>query len=346
MSSRQERARPVTRRAARRHGSRLATRLLGVALLALTGCASAQGGATPPERHVGPAADSLGAPTTAPAQHLPVTVRSADGRDVTVTDTSRIVPLFADINELVFQLGFGDRVVARDVSTTFAEAADLPVVTRAHDVSAESVLSLRPTLVLADDQTGPPEALAQLRSVGVPVVVLKRPTSLADVAPNIEAVAAALGVPQAGAALARRTVAELDALRATARRATDPPRVAFLYLRGSAGVALLGGPGAGPDSLIDAAGGVDAGTAMGLRKAFTPITSEALVQAAPEVLLLTTSGLESVGGIDGLLTIPGIAQTPAGRNRRVITIEDGLLFSFGSRSADALRQLMNGLTVP
>ena len=95
---------------------------------------------------------------------------------------------------------------------------------------------------------------------------------------------------------------------------------------------LIAGPGSGADSMIDAAGGIDAGTAMGLDRPFTPITSEALVEAAPDVFLLTTTGLESVGGIDGLLEIPGIAQTPAGRDRRIVTVEDGLLYSFGSRT--------------
>jgi heme transport system substrate-binding protein len=121
------------------------------------------------------------------------------------------------------------------------------------------------------------------------------------------------------------------------------PRVAFLYMRGQAGVYLIGGRGSGADSMIQAAGGVDAGTAMGLDKAFTPITSEALAEAAPNVILMTTTGLDSVGGIDGLVKIPGIAQTPAGKQRRVITEEDGLLFSFGSRTPIALRRLVNKL---
>jgi iron complex transport system substrate-binding protein len=108
-------------------------------------------------------------------------------------------------------------------------------------------------------------------------------------------------------------------------------------------VYLIGGPGAGTDSIIEAVGAVDAGTAMGLDKSFTPITSEALVEAAPDVLLLTTTGLDSVGGLDGLAEIPGIAQTPAGRNRRVVTLEDGLLFSFGSRTPEALRSIVEQL---
>ena len=95
--------------------------------------------------------------------------------------------------------------------------------------------------------------------------------------------------------------------------------------------------------MIEAAGGVDAGVEMGLDRAFTPITSEALVEAAPDVILMTTTGFESVGGMDGLVAIPGVAQTPAGENRRVVTIEDGLLYSFGTRTPEALRELVTGL---
>jgi len=114
-------------------------------------------------------------------------------------------------------------------------------------------------------------------------------------------------------------------------------------MRGQAGVYLIGGKGSGADSMIAAAGGVDAGTASGLDDPFTPITTEALVGAAPDVILMTTTGLESVGGLDGLVAIPGIAQTPAGRDRRVVTLEDGLLYSFGSRTPEAIAALIDGL---
>lgn len=311
-----------------------------VIALATSSCGSAR--ATPTSTTT----NSIVLPTAKPVQHLPVTVTGADGRAVTITDTSRIVPLFSSITEVVFELGFGKQVVARDVSTTFAQAKKLPVVTRAHDVSAESVLALRPTLVLADEQTGPPEALAHLRNVGIPVVIIKRPTSLQALGPHIEKIAHALGVPDAGRRLAAATTAKVDAVRAQALKNHDRPSVAFLYLRGNAGIALIGGPGSGPDSLIDAAGGRDAGTQAGLTRAFTPMTPEAIVKMAPDILLLTTSGLQSVGGLGGLLEQPGIANTPAGRNRRVITIEDGRLFGFGSRTPGVLNELANGIARP
>ncbi len=273
-----------------------------------------------------------------PNPSLPVTVDSADGRRVTITDVSRIIPLWDSLSEVVFALGLGKNVVGRDTSTTFTQAKKLPLVTRAHDITAEAVLSLRPTVILADEESGPPEALRQIRDVGIPVVVFKRPTSVTGVSTHILNVASALGVRDNGSILAARTEAEINRVKATGTGATKP-RVAFLYLRGNAGVSLIAGPGSGVDSMIEAAGGRNAGTAIKLANPFTPLTSEALVEAKPDVILMTTTGLESVGGIDGLLEVPGVAQTPAGRNRRIVTMEDGLLFSFGTRTPGALRTL-------
>lgn len=267
-----------------------------------------------------------------PTPELPVTVDSSDGREVTVEDASRILPLNGGVAEIVFTLGLGDHVVGRDITATFAEAEKLPQVTKAHDVSTESVLSLRPTVVLADTDTGPKEAIDQIRDAGVPVVVLDPATELADVTTRTTRIAEALGVPEAGKALNERMNDELAAARAAVPKGSKP-KVAFLYMRGSAAVYLIGGKGSGADSLIEAAGAVDAGKEAGLDKPFTPITSEALVRAQPDVILMMTKGLESVGGVDGLVGIPGIGQTPAGMNRRVVDMEDGVLLGYGPRTS-------------
>lgn len=288
-------------------------------------------------------------PTPDPA--LPVTVASADGASVTVTDVSRIlaVDMYGTLAETVFSLGLGDNVVGRDVSTGFDEAADLPLVTvGGHTLSAEAILELDPTVVLTDTTLGPPEVPEQLRAAGIPVVMVEPTRTLDDVGPQIEAVAAALGVPEAGRTLAERTRAEVaDAVAAAERTGLAvalgrPPRVAFVYLRGSA-VMLLGGPGTGADELVAAVGAQDAGTAVGLSRPFTQLTSEALVTAAPDVLLLFDGGLESVGGLDGLLAVPGVAQTPAGQARRVVTAEDTDLLALGPRTGAVLAALTDAL---
>ncbi|MFD9438899.1 hemin ABC transporter substrate-binding protein [Streptomyces sp. NPDC060006] len=325
---------------------RVAGALLAVLAVTATGCSSGEGSsASEPaaEAQAGAAADRVEPLTDTPAPQLPVTVRSSDGRDVTVEDARRVVPLSGSLSEIVFTLGLGDRVVARDITATFAQAEKLPVVTRNHDVSAESVLSLKPDLVLAEATTGPAEAMSQIRDAGIPVLVVAPARGLDDVGPRIEAVADALGVGAAGKELTRRSEQRIAAVRKDIPQRTDKPRVAFLYLRGSASVYLIGGRGSGATSLLEAAGAVDAGAEAGLKKDFTAITTEALAQAAPDAILVMSKGLESVGGMDGLVRIPGVAQTPAGMDRRVVSVEDGVLLNYGPRTDQVLKSIVSQL---
>lgn len=292
-----------------------------------------------PDAVPAPVADLADAPLPvlpAPTPELPATVTSSDGSTVEITDVSRILPLSGGVAEIVFTLGLGDHVIGRDEQATFNEAAHLPVVTSSHAVSAEGVLSLAPTVVIGDTLSGPPEALDAIRGAGVPVVLVPETWTLEEIPARVTAVAAALGVPDAG----QRLLDQIDSRIAevTAAAPADGPTVAFLYLRGTAGVYLLGGDGSGADALIEAAGGVDAGSAMGLQP-FTPLTSEALVSAAPDVLLIMTLGLESVGGMEGLMAVPGIAQTPAGANGRIVDVDDGLLLAFGARTPAVVAHL-------
>lgn len=317
-----------------RRSRRTAQLLAALVLLSGCGAAAAKVPAPSDELPVVPVSD------TAPEPALPVTVQSDDGIEVTVRDVSRVIAvnLSGTLAEIVFSLGLSDRVVGRDVATTFPQAQGLPLVTKAHDLSAEGVLALEPTLVLTDRSMGPPEALQQLRASGVPVVLVPEAWSLDEIAPRIEAVAAALGVPDAGRALVERTRSEVaEALEQAPERA-EPLKVAFLYLRGQAGVYLMGGRGSGADSMIEAIGAVDAGSAIGLER-FRPLTSEGLILAAPDVLVLMDGGLESVGGESGLLRVAGVAQTPAGRDRRFVTMDDGALLSFGPRTGAVVREL-------
>ncbi|MCX4991325.1 MULTISPECIES: hemin ABC transporter substrate-binding protein [unclassified Streptomyces] len=328
--------------------TRLAGALLSALALALTGCGgsadSAPSAATGAAGTTGTAGGNRVEPLRSPGTpRLPVTVRSSGGVRTTVEKADRIVSLSGGLSEIVFTLGLGDRVVARDITATFDQAKKLPVVTRNHDVSAESVLSLEPDLVLAETTTGPDEAMEQIRDAGVPVLVVDPARSLDDVGPRIRTVADALGVPAAGKRLAQRSRDRIAAVRKAVPAHADHPRVAFLYLRGSASVYLIGGRGSGATSLLEAAGAVDAGAESGLGKDFTAITTESLAQAAPDAILVMSKGLESVGGVDGLVRIPGVAQTPAGMKRRVVSVEDGVLLNYGPRTDQVLSSLVRQL---
>ena len=290
---------------------------------------------------------SVPEPTSPPAAEpsLPVTLADAHGDVVTVESIDRIIPLDGDLAEVVFALGLGDRVVATDLSATFPPEADaLPEIGYQRSLSAEPIAAFEPTVLLATDLAGPAETLDQLRDLGYPLVMIDRPIDASGPATKIREVAEALGVPERGEALARDVQAAIDAATeagAAAAAGGDRPRVMALYLRGER-VQFVFGKNSGLDWVIAAAGAIDVGTELGVVDN-APLTAESVLEAAPDVFLVSTTGLESVGGLDGLLAIPGIAQTPAGEAARVITHPDQYLFGGGPRAGMLLAELVGEL---
>lgn len=284
------------------------------------------------------------------APQLPVTVTDFQGTEVTVTSADRILALdmYGTLAQTVLALGLGDNLVGRVTSSTETALADLPLVTEnGHDISAEAVLSLAPTVVLMDTTNGPLEITEQLRSAGVTVVHFDPARSLDQVVPQIHAVATALGVEDAGARLGERVQAEIDSALATIAEVApqDPAQkvgMAFLYVRGTAGVFFILGDGTGADELITALGGRDVASEGGASGTI-PANAEALVRANPELILTMTGGVQSTGGIEGFFARPGVAETTAGANQRVVDMADGQILSFGPNSAAVLLSLATAI---
>lgn len=269
----------------------------------------------------------------------------ADGVTTTVTDTSRIVSLTGDITEIIYELGLGDRVVAVDITTTFPSAAD-DLKRSGNNVgfgqalTAESVLRYEPTLVLGDESIEPTETIEQLRNAGVPVVILEYQTTLPGVEAKIREVAEILGAVEAGEELSQRVMSEIDAAQDRAAQAPTQPRVAYLYTRGPS-VLLLFGNGLPTQALIEGAGAIDVGAALG--EGAIPLTPEALIAAAPDLIVLPESGVEGLGGIEGILEIPGVAETPAGRDRAFLAYDEAYFFNLGPRVGMALNEFVTDL---
>lgn len=289
-----------------------------------------------------------------PEPDLPVTVTDAQGTEVTVDDASRILALdiYGTLAQTVFELGLGEHVVGRDVSSQFDAIADRPLVTsNGHELNAEAILALDPTVVLTDTSLGPWDVVLQLRDAGIPVVVTDSHRGLDNLASLTSEVADALGVPAAGKELGARITAEAEAMQESIaevapRDANARLRTVFLYVRGSSGVYYMFGQDSGADSLIEAVGGYDVSSEIGWR-GMRPLTDEGLVSAQPDVVLMMSKGLESVGGVDGLLErFPALAQTPAGEHERVVAMDDDQVLSYGPRTADVLNALAVALYAP
>lgn len=281
---------------------------------------------------------------------LPVTVTDHQGTEVTVQSAERILALdlYGTLADTVIALGLGDHLVGRVTSNTQASLANLPLVTTGgHDLNAEAILSLAPTLVLMDTTNGPVEITEQLRSAGVTVVHFDPQRSMDQVVPQINKVAQALGVPESGKRLAERVQLELDeAIAAIAQAApadeAQKVKMAFLYVRGTAGVFFILGDGSGADDLITALSGVDVASASGAKKT-TPASSEALVKVNPDLILTMTDGIKSTGGLEGFLARPGVTQTNAGANQRIVDMAGGQVLSFGPNTPAVLLSLATAI---
>jgi iron complex transport system substrate-binding protein len=263
---------------------------------------------------------------------------SSDEPTKAATPAPRLVTIGSAITETVFAVGRGLDVVGLDTSSLYPDAASsIPKIGYQRTVAAEGVLSLRPTLVIASHEAGPPAALEQLKAAGVRVEIVPLGPGIAGAKARIAAVAALVSGDASG--LLRKL--DDDLARQAQRLASTKakPRVLALYARGAGSLQVFGRD-TSADSMIALGGGANAVTGFEGAKA---MSAEAVVAAAPDVILLPTRGLESLGGIDGLLKQPGLDQTPAGRQRRVLAIDDVLLLGFGPRLADAVKLLVDGL---
>ncbi len=255
-------------------------------------------------------------------------------------DSTRIVPLGASVAETVYALGAGPSVVAVDASVTEIEAAlPLPRVGYVRALSAEGLLSVAPTLVLADTTAGPQGALDAVRQAGVAVDVLPDGQTPEKVADQIRAIALRLGREREGQQL-------VDTLRARLARAAgqidpDLPRPRVLFVQGQGGGALgIAGQGTNADALIRLAGAENAFAAV---EGYRPMTSEAVVEARPDAIVLTRRTAEVAGGVDALLRRPELALTQTLHGGRIIVLPDAAL-AFGPSLGDAVLDFQQRLT--
>ena len=271
------------------------------------------------------------------------TISQDDVRSISLStkasfSATRVVVLANGVAEIIQSLNGQSIIVGRDISSTEDSLADIPIVTSGHQLLPEKVIALRPDLVIIDASTGPKAAIETIRKAGVSVVQTPESWSLKDLPLKVQAVGDAIGAPEQAQLLIEKMNQSLKISRVSSK-----PRVAFLYLRGTAAIYLIGGPGSGADSLLQSIGAIDVG-AQNLERPFNTLTAESLASLNPDVILVMSKALESVGGVEGLLKLPGVAQTNAGKNAAIIDVDDSLLLSFGPRTPSLVEALSKGLS--
>lgn len=252
---------------------------------------------------------------------------------------TKVIALANGSAEIIDSLGLKRILIGRDIASTDESLKSIPIVSTGHQLVAEKIISLQPDLVIIDESVGPKAAITAIEAAGIKVNLINEVWSVGEISTKVSAIADLLGTPQAGQSLAD---AITTSVAQSASAVDGSPRIGFLYLRGGNSIYLLGGKGSGADSLIEALGGVDVGAAVS-KTPFSAFSSESFANEDPEILLVMSKGLESVGGVEGLVALPGVAQTTAGKNRAIIAVDDSLLLSFGPRTPNLLVELADAI---
>lgn len=243
----------------------------------------------------------------------------------------RIVSVGGDVTEIVYALGAGDRLVARDTTSTLPAAKSLPDVGYMRQLNAEGILSLKPTMVLASELAEPSLVLRQIADVGVKVVPVSGEASLDNVPHKIQQVASALNLEKQGAAVTQKYEQQLAAVPRT------PLKTKVLFILSHGGMTpMAAGQDTAADSIIKASG---AQNAMQGFSRYRPLSQEGVVASAPDLVLITSDGFKTLGTVDKVWALPGMALTPAAKNKQILVVDDMALLGFSLETPAALAAL-------
>ncbi|NOJ47271.1 heme/hemin ABC transporter substrate-binding protein [Bradyrhizobium archetypum] len=264
-----------------------------------------------------------------------ITVHDARNRDVVIGDAARIVSIGGAITEILYALGFEDRLVGVDSTSLYPAAArEKPDVGYMRQLSAEGVLGLNPSLVLAAQGSGPKETMDVLEAAKVPLVLVPESFSEAGLLEKIRLVGHAMDADKRAECLIAAVSDDLAQLRELRAKVTKPVRVMFVMSLLN-GRAMAAGKNTAANEIIALAGGVNA---IDGYDGYKIINDEAIVAAKPDVVLSIQRGKDSVEA-EAVYVHPAFALTPVAANKTFISMEGLYLLGFGPRTAAAARDL-------
>ena len=255
----------------------------------------------------------------------------------------RLLTIGGSVTEIVFALGKGGEIIATDITSYYPQAANkLPKVGYMRTLAAEGLLSMQPTLVIADAGAGPANVLTQMRSAGVKVVQLQEGFTPEQVAINIRLIGQALKVNETEK-IAKQYEAAWQLAQARLSLLKGSPRVLFV-LDHSGKNPQAAGDNTAASAVIKLA---HASNVMANQfNGYRPLTAESIVAAAPEVIITTTEALQASGGIDQFLSKPGLSLTPAGKAKNVVSFDSLLLLGFTPRLPEVIEHLAQAVRKP
>jgi iron complex transport system substrate-binding protein len=259
-----------------------------------------------------------------------------------VQETRKLITAGGTVTEIVHELGFGDQIIATDITSTFpAKMQELPSIGYRNQIKAEGILALGPDLVLAEEGYMTPDVVSQLQAAGVEIKFFTKPTTIEGTKAIIKEIADYLGVSEKGAELLSQLEKDLAELSTYLSDKSEQPSMAFVMARGQEMV-FVAGEDTFSASLMQLAGIRSAGVGF---KDFVPLTPEALASMNPDYLLFFESGLQSIGGKDGVKNIRGIESTTAFQKEQILAFDGLYLSGFGPRVGKAALELAKAVRI-
>lgn len=269
---------------------------------------------------------------------FPITIVDATGAEVTIESDAAIVSGSGDVTEILAALGFRDKLVGIDTSSTYPPELldEITIVGFGRRLALEPIVDILPTIFFCTQTCGPESVFEQLRELGIPVVIVPDNDTAGLDLPfqKVTMVAEALGVEEAGVGLNEQLTREMDWVQTALSNVNEPPAVFHPYLRGR-GLQLAAGSGTPGHFMIEGSGGHNTAVDAGV-EGYLPLSAELIFAAYPDYLVLTEGNVEASGGLDGILDEQGLRDTPAVLNNQIIVMDTQLLLGMSIRTGQAL----------
>lgn len=250
----------------------------------------------------------------------------------------RIVCVAKQLTELIYALGAGNQLVGVDLSSTYPPAAQKLTKVGYHRLlNAEGIIALKPTAVYHDGNVAPEAVMEQLKKVGVPMKVFPDAHSIAETKALIDTLAAHFGAQQQADSLKTKLDADLAKAAEAVKQYKTTPRVAIIHFGRVINNYLVIGKAGTASYMLGLAGGKNV---MDTLKGMKPLSPEIISKAQPDIILVTDFGYDRLGNAEKLATLPGIALTPAGKNKKIYRIEEHDLIYLGPRTGENVQLLM------
>lgn len=236
----------------------------------------------------------------------------------------RIVAMSPDVADVVVALGATNKLVGKDATNHNPALKAVPAVGMHRNITAESVLAVKPDLVLGSYMVQPASIYQRLNGLKVKAVNVAPKEEVNTFASSIKTIGSYVDKKAEGSQLAKRWNAGMSPMAKTGKR----------YLLSYDG-RIVAGKGTVGDELIRRAGGINAANVSGLK----PMSREGWLAAKPDVIIIADHNQAVVGGVSKFSKRPEIAASAAGKKGGVHFWPADDFLRYGLHSPEVLKRL-------